>query len=311
MCLNEYLYLNNLNEYEIYCFHETENEKLQLENTAEFLEINNIKLKKIIFGIQYLEPFLNFNEKTFDQIIIGNYFTRLHRLFVNYYKPKKIVIVDDGLITLKLDQEINSKKFKNPYGGSILIDKILGITNSFKFELFTIFKLKSNSNFNVVKNNLFYLKKTLIDVCLQKTIIIIGQPLIEKNFTEKPIYLNYLKKIKNKFDGYKVLYFPSRKESENNIEQIKNTLGFEVIAPEVNIELYLIKYKIFPEQIIGISSTALLTLSLILRKTNIKTKISYHRLLNFKNNNYSSFCLTIYNEFEKIGIKKLSFENIR
>lgn len=306
MCLNEY---SDLINYKIYCYHETENERLQLQSVAEFLQIKNIKFKKIIFGIQYLQPFLNFNNKTFDKIIIGNYFTRLHRLFVNYYKPKKIVIVDDGLITLKLDDKNLTNKFHNPYGGSILIDKILGITKPFKFELFTIFNLKSNSNFNVVKNNLSNLKKTLINVRLQKTIIIIGQPLVEKYFTEKTVYLDYLKKIKEKFKGYRLLYFPSRKESKNNIEHIKNTLDFEVITPEVNIELYLIKHKIFPEHIVGISTTALFTLSLILKKTNIETKISYYRLMNFTNFQYSLFCNTIYYEFEQMGIKKLSFED--
>lgn len=305
LCVNEYIELHSINSIKIYSYYDNIQEKIQFESLISYLELRNVKLRKAIKVLQYLDPFIySFFIKP-EVLIIGNYYTRLHRLYRRQLKKIKVILVDDGLISMKLEKNFAKKEITSPYNDYNLLDKFLGINNHFKFELFTIFEIQSNIHFSVSNNNLSYIKSLVKECKKEKTIFIIGQPLVEKNFTKQLYYFEYLKKVQRGFTGYRQIYFPSRKESKENIEKLANKFGFEIIRPDLNIEIYLIKNKLIPERIIGITTSALVSLSKIFEKLNINLKINYHYFEKFNNNQYSKFSYVIFREFEKMGIKKL------
>ena len=308
MCLNEFLILNETKKYIIHSYYDSQKEKSQLKEVINFLSIDNVKLIRAIRGFQYIYPYLFSCNKKIDTLIIGNYFTRIHRLYQKLIKSKRVILVDDGSISLNLKNSFKFNKVSNPYGNTNRIDEILGIENHFKFEIFTIFNLKPNKYFSVHSNELSYVRAKVKKFKKEKSIVIIGQPLVEKKFTDVKCYMDYLSTISKKFDGYNIFYFPSRKESVENILNIQKKFGFSIKNSEINIELYLIKYGILPDKIIGITTSALFSLSKIFEKIQINTNISFYRLKNFKNISYSIFSKKVYKEFEKFGIEELKWK---
>lgn len=93
--------------------------------------------------------------------------------------------------------------------------------------------------------------------------IFIGQGSInEKGRISTNEYINLIKS--SMLDSnYPMLYIPHRTESCDVSEQVKNTTGITYHQPKYPIEIELSKNNITPNRIIGLSSTALYTLSKI------------------------------------------------
>lgn len=304
LCLFEYLILMKHRNISILCFYDSQIEKNQLIKVSEFYNSHEIKLRKATKLIQFVYPFTNLFSRPYNLLVIGNYFTRLHRVFVKLTSYKKLILVDDGSITLKLEDSFKNSQFEYPFNKTNLFDKLLKINNHFDFDLFSIFDLEPNRYFKISKNSLTYTKNIVQNYSFENSVLIIGQPLVEKNFLSETIFFEFIKNIKNKYKNYRKIYYPSRKESELKLKLINEIYGFEIINPDQNIELYFIQIKTLPSFVIGITSSALITINEIFKRVDFDIQTNYCRI-NFLNKKYSDFSKAICNEFDRRGIKRL------
>jgi len=99
--VHEYSKINKI-KINIFALYDTNIEKLQILNTSNYLNIQSVVLiqrKKII---TYIRLFLIFFRKGVNSFIIGHLEDN-HMLFVSkIVRYKKIILVDDGISTLKI-----------------------------------------------------------------------------------------------------------------------------------------------------------------------------------------------------------------
>ena len=214
--LGEYIYENNIVNYDIIILYHS---KVELDQVYEVNKIYNLKIKHEIKGypiIQYLQIYyLSTLIKECQELIIGNFFSDTHLFFQNKLKNKITTIVDDGMVVHNIPKYIDSEnKLIKESPIKVFLKKLLGIKYPNHVKIFTIFKLKSTSKILLQKNNLHYLNKYLGDVKRQDNLIIIGQPLVEKNIVSTSRYIEFIDLISSIHSCKKTIYYPSRKRKE-------------------------------------------------------------------------------------------------
>ena len=170
--------------------------------------------------------------------------------------------MDDGIIVSSIPDFINSNK---KIIKSSLIKKLL--YNYFiypkKIELFSIFQVSKHRSISLIKNNMGVLNSMLALKKTSNKLMIIGQPFVEHKMLNLEHYISIIQTIKNDFKGYKIKYFPSRKELPKKLNQLSNLCDIEIINSVNNIEIYLLKNNLIPKKIVGFTSSALITINTI------------------------------------------------
>ena len=278
--LSEYIVSQNIKNYSILILYYSDKELNQLNSINKIynLDIDFSILGRPIF--QYLELFrLSQKFKKIKEIVIGNFFSDPHIFFLNSCSPKKVTLIDDGMIVHEIPNFIGTNRRMVNLN---LIKKTLNFFGLFEYpshiKLYTIFDLIQTSNINLQHNKLPVIKSKISKKSISKKIIIIGQPLIEKRLVKKDSYLSVLKKIINNNIGYEILYFPNRKENKLSLDHIKNLKKIKIVTSNDCLELFISKSDFLPSKIIGFTSTALYTIDKIFNSTNQIIEIQSYKL---------------------------------
>lgn len=233
-----------------FAIYDSEKEKEQLLNTAQFLKIIKISFIKRIRTSTYFKLVYLFSFKNIDNFIIGHLEDN-HMLFVSkILRYKKIFLVDDGFSTLKDYFNYTSSKNKIRYPKELIFYSI------FDFEKD---KHHIKNRLNVFKTN----NKKISD-----EVYFIGQPM------EEIIGLNYYYSVLKKINvlNPNFTYVAHRRDSKIKLLYIKNNLNIKVLELNEIIELFLIKSKSIPKKIISFYSTSLVVLSIMFKN---QIKINY------------------------------------
>ena len=225
-------------ELSYFAVYDSEKEKKQLLNTAEFLKITKISLINRVKITTYFKLVCLFSFKKIDNFIIGHLEDN-HMLFASkILSYKRIFLVDDGLSSLKDYKNYNFSKNKIRYPKELFFYSI------FEFEKDKL----------CIKNSLNVIKKS--NKKISNEVFFIGQPL------EEIIGLDYYYSILKKINllNPNLTYLAHRRDSEIKLLHIKNNLGIRVLVLEEIIELFLIKSKSIPKKIISFYSTSLVVL---------------------------------------------------
>ena len=161
-----------------------------------------------------------------------------------------------------------------------LVFKLLGINNSYPtiFSLFTIFDIEDQENLKIEKNTLSFIKSKLKSKKNISSTILIGQPFVELKMIDEDQYVQVINKLISKFSDTEILYYPSRKENKNKLSIIKGLDSIEIVDPKTNIETFLMKSNYLPANIVGFTSTALITINKILNSNDKLTNIYSFKL---------------------------------
>ena len=237
-------------ELSYFAVYDSEKEKKQLLNTAEFLKITKISLINRVKITTYFKLVYIFRFKKIDNFIIGHLEDN-HMLFaakILYYK--KIFLVDDGFSTLKDYANYISFKKKFKYPKELIF--------------YSIFDFENDKCF--IKNRLNIFQKNNKEI--SDEVFFIGQPM------EEIIGLNYYYSVLEKINALNpnFIYIAHRRDSKIKLLYIKNNLDIKVLELDEIIELYLIKSKSIPKKIISFYSTSLVILSIIFKN---QVKINY------------------------------------
>ena len=214
-----------------------------------------------------------------------------------------------------LDDGINTSLIKNYYNKNIRIIKSglfkrLALLHFFKvkltypieFEFFTF--MKTTINNQLIRqsfNNFTYIKSRIKNFKEDHQAYLIGQPFVELNIMSKDLYVKYLTKICNKHKN--IVYIPSRKENDQNLEYIQKNLNLKIQRTSSNIEVFFIINKLIPKNILGFTSSALITLKNIFYSSDINMNIKSFKV-SFDGNRFSDDVFSnYYNIIEDSGIK--------
>lgn len=257
--LNVYEYSQvNSKKINYFALYDTDQEKLQILNTALFLNISNIifiERKKIK---TYFKLFLIFFSKRVNIFIIGHLEDN-HMLFTSkIVKFKKVVLVDDGMSTLKdYSKYFDSKTIKFKYPKKLIF--------------FSIFKFKNDKYY--LENNLENILKT--KKTISNEVFFIGQPM--ENLLGVSDYYSLLKKIIDLYPS--IIYISHRRDSLQKLKYIKDVLGISVLRLDEIIELFLIKSTSIPKKVISFYSTTLVTLKILFKEQIEVNYVTKNKLL--------------------------------
>ena len=299
ICLGEYIKGRNYSNYKIYILYYSSYELKQIFDVSRFY---NLKISGNIYGTRILQYFkikkLGKKLKECEELVVGNLFSDPHLFFISLINYNKLTIVDDGIIVNKIPNyfKFNKRLLKESIYKR-LIKKPLKIKYPIKFKLFTIFKIKPSKNLLVEMNGFKYLNSKMSHFRKSNLLIIIGQPLIEKNLLTKGEYFSIIRKITSENTSREIFYCPHRKEKKKNINEIVALNGVDLFQTETSIEIHLIKAKILPIKIVGFTSTALITIDKIFNQKKDNVVIESLRL-----NINSKLFLSLYNDIKNHNI---------
>ena len=267
-------------------------------------EIIKIYPSSVSKFLQYLKLIKYLQKYKFEKLFIGELGSAFRIILANIDK-EKVFLLDDGTATI-VDYERSIKINKiNRYSLKELRFLTFGLKIKVKdkINLFTYYNLEKLPGFEVIKNNLEYMKKDFVlnNIDYDDTIFFFGQP--SEIFSDKKELELYLYKIVNKFSDKKIFYIPHRSQTKDEINNImlvnKNIKILEINMP---VERYFLDNGIYPKYAISYISTALTTTKILFPECNVNyTKIKNPNL-HLNDMKYLNY---LYYYFEKDQINEL------
>ena len=280
---------------------------IQIEEQISSLrceEIIKIYPSSVSKFLQYLKLIKYLQKYKFEKLFIGELGSAFRIILANIDK-EKVFLLDDGTATI-VDYERSIKINKiNRYSLKELRFLTFGLKIKVKdkINLFTYYNLEKLPGFEVIKNNLEYMKKDFVlnNIDYDDTIFFFGQP--SEIFSDKKELELYLYKIVNKFSDKKIFYIPHRSQTKDEINNImlvnKNIKILEINMP---VERYFLDNGIYPKYAISYISTALTTTKILFPECNVNyTKIKNPNL-HLNDMKYLNY---LYYYFEKDQINEL------
>ncbi len=307
LSFKEYIMSNKINDYDLIVITYIKKEENQILNTAKILELD---VSKIINGNRFLQYFklskLCNSYLNYQRLLIGNFFSDPHLFCYHKLKIDNLTVLDDGMSTAlikdyykKDDRIIKSGLLKRLM---LLYYFKVELSYPIEFELFTFMRNKINSELiRHSYNNFTYIKSRIKNFKIVDQAYFIGQPFVELNIMSKDLYIKYLTTIRNKYRS--IVYIPSRKENDQNLEYIQKKLNFKIQRTTSNIEVFFIVNKLIPKHILGFTSSALITLKNIFYSQSINMDVKSFKV-NFDGNRFSDDIISnYYNRIQESGIK--------
>jgi hypothetical protein len=246
--------INNINQ--------IEEQIKSLDDKIEIIRIHPVGGSKFL---QYLKLIKYLQKYKFEKLFIGEFGSAFRIILANIDK-EKVFLLDDGTATI-VDYERSIKINKiNRYSLKELRFLTFGLKIKVKdkINLFTYYNLEKLPDFEVIKNNLEYMKKDFvldnIDYC--DTIFFFGQP--SEIFSDKKELELYLYKIVNKFGDKKIFYIPHRSQTKDEINNIRlMNKNIKILEINMPVERYFLDNGIYPKHVISYISTALTTTKIL------------------------------------------------
>ncbi len=221
------------------------------------------------------------NGELIEHFFFSEYTSWRTRMFQRNLPAQKLVFIDDGMANLyEYFKYIKDKKAfsRTRFLQDLLIQlqgckKIGTMPYAENFEMFSIFDIK-NPVCPLRLNTLDSIRKNIgTSNCYdpKAPIAFIGEGAIgDKNQPSLTSYIERLKKVVSE-ENRPILYFPHRTESAEVTNAVKELPNLTYHRSESPIELELANKKIKISSIIGVTSTALYTLSLLYKEVPIAT----------------------------------------
>ena len=246
ICLKEFVIVKKIEDLDIVLICESK-VKSKFIKSFDFLKL---KPSRIIYRTRIMSRINIFLytliRKRVKNLILGNLFDNHQLLFLKIIKSKNVTLIDDGMGSINQLQNNFVKKIKIKYKTS--------------FDFFSVFDLPQIKN-KLIQNQLTFLKNIFSLKIQSNFIFIIGQPLT--HFISRSKHKEIMEKIINQNYGFKLKYFPHRREDISHLESQFINNNIEVVNTNEFFELFLIKQESFPLKIISFYSTVLLSSAIL------------------------------------------------
>jgi hypothetical protein len=242
---------------------------LKLFNLEDFVikrfflpSFNGRKLSYFINLVKFSVFFLKKRKQiSLDYIFLPEYSSGFTQFLYNFFLKgnTNIFLLDDGVATIYTYY----KQF----------------SSDFFLNLFTLFDFLVPYEYQIIiKHQFEYLKRFIFSErkylkFKEDTIVIIGQPLYEKNIISFKENLYLIESIKNIFKNKELIYIPHRSESKEKITRIAYIKDLKIKRIFYPIELFGYFEGYIPSYFVSFISTALFTLKQIYKSKNIAIKL--------------------------------------
>lgn len=207
-----------------------------------------------------------------NTLYIGDYTSSIN-FYINITRPKKIVIVDDGVATLKIAAMIKSgslhkikKHLKSKMKLSVILVRAICHTSPkylYKAQFFTMYNLKSLGLENrTITNDYRAFKKNITDLSHDETYFFIGTSM-EDILISRTCYEKYFEILATHFNEKKWVYILHRKECAEYVGTVAKKFGIPIVRFNNIIESEFFIRKITPTFVSSFCSSALDTIKII------------------------------------------------
>ena len=286
-------------------------------------------LKNIIFRLTNIFFFLWINHLKYkgkvDTLWFGDFRSEWMHYCIKVYIPKQIYLLDDGLVTISIQNQYFAKNIYKPttMQNKNFIKKFQNIffkliyhpfssTNLNKpFNIFTIYKIKPLKNQKVLSNPINYLRSlTYKKEFHEDEVYYFGAPYYENSIVSFEFEINFLKFVAKhyKSKNLKFFYVQHRRESPKKLKYLKNRLGVKVLDPKKPAEIYFLEMKKYPKHIAGAYSSVLINLKLLINFKSITAFLIPENEISPRFRGHVSD-LYKYMEMQKVNIFKISYYN--
>jgi len=207
-------------------------------------------------------------ENKIENIFIGDYRDGLSRHLSNCLSNSNTFLLDDGFATILIQNELKSGKNYNTKDFIKLLISRFRYSYEYRKDVnfFTIF---DEHIVGSIGHSFEYLKQESNPHLLEDTLYFLGSPVVEDDIMTKEKYIEIVTDYLKRCNLSKIYYLPHRRENAEKIELISDITDSEVLKIDLPIEIYLLKNNIEPDSIASLFSTALFTLSKLLKKSKI------------------------------------------
>lgn len=230
-----------------------------LKKLKKEIEIFKIEINSFLLFCIVINSFF----RKYNSIIVGRYLSET--FFLNFFlNSEHKYILDDGLENLNFKKFNIFNTFKFKFLNFFFVERLK------KIIFFTIFH-NFFKKFNYIQNNYVYLQKFYKKKKKDKKILFLGGGILYDNIISRNDYYKYLLKIKKKFKNYTFIYYPHPLEiNDQNLKSYLKIQNILFVIKKLPINLDLLDFRTYPEIIVSPFSTALISLSLSLKKYKIK-----------------------------------------
>lgn len=201
-------------------------------------------------------------------IFAGDFRARWMHLVTNIINPNKKYLMDDGAISIHIQNNYLAKDINHPFPAPNSIYDILLLiiylpsiisNKKLKWNFFTSFDITPIAGQIIEKNSYEFISTKSKSYKNQKDIVYyFGSKYSESNIVSINEELNFLSKIYEHYSNRNLtsIYIPHRDDSENKINAIK-IIGFEIMKIDVPAEIFILTSTEQPKIISGAYTTVL------------------------------------------------------
>ena len=182
-----------------------------------------------------------------EELIIytSQYFSDTTLLTISILKPKNVIILDEGTASFRIADYRAKHSFRlNP---KLLLKSILYKTFLLypkNVTYYTQYNFKTKKNDNVIK---YEFSKRELTINIEKGfIIVLGSSISEVGVVSQQSYLKLLKQIRMRHKGYRIDYYPHRKETSRSIYKVE-ALGYNIHNSNIPFESAYACLGTYPE----------------------------------------------------------------
>lgn len=237
-------------------------------NKKETIVCKKTWFSKLLYKSVFNLPRINRISKSLgnvNDIYIGYYNSVFMRHFANITPHNRVVLLDDGAVTIKLAKDRREKhtvkldvstKNKVKYFFKKYIQGLdAKEINSLCF--FTTYDISVDKSDSVIKNNFSHIKSNIKASHIKDVIYFLGSPLDEAGIIDQKLYMNHLVRVRRYFKESDFVYIAHRRESKYRLDEISKVLNVEVVLFDYPIEYQLAIIGPRPKVISSFVSSAL------------------------------------------------------
>lgn len=213
-----------------------------------------------IYKLRYLARYYD----SLDYVFIGDAGNPLMRHFANYSQPQNVVLLDDGVATIKYARWRSAGQWGKGLRRSKKVNltlkrKLLGLRDSMPSAVtfFSVYNFNVIGSDRLVSNQLSCLRRRASELERCNDIFFLGGPLVEAGILSEEEYFWHLQKVCDHFKGSPVRYVVHRRENSERVKRIEDAFGWRGVLFDFPIEYQIACAGPHPKLLASFVSSAL------------------------------------------------------
>jgi glycosyltransferase involved in cell wall biosynthesis len=197
-------------------------------------------------------------------IFLGGYMQPYMKHFANVLPHRRLIALDDGTDTLRVNQgRLLPKPTHSPVGIARVKARAHRLLHDWdtseaeRLTFFTGYDLETRSTDSVIKNEYAYVRSRTPSRTAFRDLMFLGQPLVEDGYLSVDAYVHHIENALAFLRATDVIYVPHPRESADTVERVARTTCVQVERFDVPVELQMACYSGPPRRLASFFCSAL------------------------------------------------------